>query len=195
MPKISSSKVELVCKECGKAFLRYKVHLWNYGKKNINNYCSKKCESLGRVVKLENFWDRVEKSDACWIWSGSYWENGYGKMMVEKKPYLAHRISWSLTFGEIPPGLWVLHKCDNHACVRPDHLFLGTFRDNVDDMVSKGRHAKGSTSGMSKLTEEQVLKIREELKPCETIKSLAEFYNVEVCTIHRIRKRQSWKHC
>lgn len=88
----------------------------------------------------DRFWPKVQKGDGCWEWQGSRLPHGYGHLTIPGRgvPY-AHRISWELTHGEIPDGLWVLHHCDNPPCVRPDHLFLGTAQDNVDDSIRKGR--------------------------------------------------------
>lgn len=85
------------------------------------------------------FWKRIKKSDQCWEWIGLKIKIGYGSLWWSDKMWLAHRISWTLHFGEIPNGKFVLHKCDNRACVRPSHLFLGTQLDNVRDCISKGR--------------------------------------------------------
>jgi hypothetical protein len=89
----------------------------------------------------ERFWSRVRKSDGCWEFvSGA--SKGYGYLNIgrrDEQEVLAHRYSWELHNGPIPDGLLVLHRCDNPPCVRPDHLFLGTKKDNADDMVRKGR--------------------------------------------------------
>jgi hypothetical protein len=87
------------------------------------------------------FWAKVYKTEGCWFWIAGKNQHGYGKISRTRKagPERAHRISWELNYGPIPDGLCVLHKCDNPPCVRPEHLFLGTKRDNHDDMVKKGR--------------------------------------------------------
>lgn len=88
----------------------------------------------------DRFWEKVTKGDGCWEWQGARIPHGYGNMTVPDHGHdYAHRISWQLHNGEIPAGLWVLHHCDNPPCVRPDHLFLGTAQDNVDDSIRKGR--------------------------------------------------------
>ena len=91
----------------------------------------------------ERFWRHVDQSGDCWVWTGSLTNGGYGHLGLGGRDGgtdRAHRVSWRLHFGEIPSGLWVLHKCDNPPCVRPEHLFLGTHDDNMRDCVSKSRH-------------------------------------------------------
>ena len=89
----------------------------------------------------ERFWSKVEMGPGCWRWTAALAPTGYG--MIGRGPRqgtaYAHRLCWELTVGPIPAGLYVLHRCDNRWCVNPDHLFLGTHRDNIDDMVAKGR--------------------------------------------------------
>lgn len=76
---------------------------------------------------------------SCWEWQGHRDDKGYGDVMFCGREQGAHRFAWESEFGHIPNGLYVLHKCDNPPCVRPDHLFLGTKADNSLDMVRKGR--------------------------------------------------------
>lgn len=92
-------------------------------------------------VQIENFWSKVNKTSTCWEWSASC-SNGYGSCSFQGKPWRAHRLSYTLTYGEIPSGMLVCHKCDNPACVNPEHLFLGSHKDNFQDMVAKGRQPK-----------------------------------------------------
>lgn len=88
-----------------------------------------------------SFWCRVDKTNDCWLWSGTLTDTGYGHMWYLGKRERCHRISYKLSFGEIPKGLLVCHHCDVRNCVNPSHLFLGTKKDNAHDMVVKGRHA------------------------------------------------------
>ena len=90
-------------------------------------------------------WPKVDCSgDGCWLWTGAIDHKGYGRIGMgapSRFVMRAHRATWELTFGPIPEGLCVLHKCDNPPCVRPSHLFLGTISDNSQDMAAKGRSA------------------------------------------------------
>lgn len=88
----------------------------------------------------ERFWANVVKRDGCWSWTARKARFGYGAMEVDCKPARAHRLSWEIHHGPIPAGLWVLHKCDNPECANPDHLYLGTTKDNFRDMIERGRH-------------------------------------------------------
>jgi hypothetical protein len=90
----------------------------------------------------ERFWNQVRRSEGCWEWIGIADADGYGKFTAAGKRSKAHRWAWTQTNGPIPEGLNVLHHCDNPPCVRPEHLFLGTQRDNLRDMAAKRRTHK-----------------------------------------------------
>lgn len=110
------------------------------GGQTRTKYCSSKCFGMGyRQPIEERFWRRVHKTDTCWVWTGgkAFW--GYGQIWYKGKSVKTHRISWILHFGEPEKGKFILHKCDNPPCVNPDHLFLGTAKDNIDDCIRKGR--------------------------------------------------------
>jgi len=113
---------------------------------------------------VHRFWQRVDKKGNCWGWTAASAYNGYGAFQGRidgVQFYRAHRYSWHLHNGPIPKGLLVRHTCDNAACVRPDHLLLGTYYDNNHDTIRSGRSNRGERQGHSKLTEAQVRFIRE----------------------------------
>lgn len=150
----------------------------------------------------ERFFDKVEKTESCWIWKAHKIKKGYGHFHYIQKDMLAHRYSYMIHKGNIPEGMYVLHKCDNRACVNPDHLFLGSMKDNCDDAIHKKRQkyfgfkepAKGELVITAKLSEKQVLEIRDLRDKGLTVKKLSEKFNVYWMTIHNIIHRKSWKH-
>lgn len=85
------------------------------------------------------FWGKVEKSTGCWLYLGAVNMWGYGKFWAERKDVYAHQFSWKIHFGPIPKGKIVLHHCDNPRCVRPEHLYAGTPKDNAQDCIRRGR--------------------------------------------------------
>lgn len=101
-----------------------------------------------------------EPNTGCWLWTEKL-SLGYGHIKIEKTKYKAHRFSYDTFVGNISEGLFVCHKCDERSCVNPDHLFLGTHRDNVNDMVSKKRHAFANGVPWVKLSAAHVRIIRE----------------------------------
>ena len=141
------------------------------------------------------FWEKVDRSGECWEWTayrqpfghGLLGRGGRGNGMA-----LAHRVSWELHYGSVPEGMNVCHRCDNPACVRPEHLFLGSQADNLADMRQKGR-AKGAPRGhehpKSKLTEEQARLV---LRSHETNKDLAARFGVAPNSIRYIRIGRNW---
>ena len=92
----------------------------------------------------ERFWAKVEKTSGCWEWTAAKFSTGYGAIRIKGFQRSTHRVAWELCYGQIPAGLCVLHRCDNKSCVRPDHLWLGTNRENTKDMHQKKRWQRKS---------------------------------------------------
>ncbi len=132
---------------------------------------------------------RVHKipETGCWLWDGYLNKHGYGHFRSFNKKILAHRASYQVYYGEIPEGLLVCHKCDTPACVNPDHLFLGTHKDNSLDALRKDRIARGAYNGKTKLTEEAVIDIR---TSSLSRKELAEKYGTTVGYVKNLRARK-----
>jgi hypothetical protein len=151
---------------------------------------------------VDRFWKYVDKSGDCWLWTGAKTFGGYGVIHDsgrKGKIVRAHRLSWELHNGPFPAELDVCHKCDNPACVRPDHLFLGSAKDNVADMVHKGRASGGSPRGslhhQAKLTEAQVLDIRAaHAAGAASQRQLAREYGVDRKAIQQVIRRKTWIH-
>lgn len=138
---------------------------------------------------IPRFWSKIRKSDGCWEWTASTYTTGYGVFCPNQNKVPAHRYMWELINGPIPDGLWVLHDCDNRLCVRPDHLHLGTRRDNIDEAVERKRTAWGTRSASAKLTETQV---REIFYSTGKVKDIAQRFGVVQSTVSVIRRGLSW---
>lgn len=163
---------------------------------------------------ISRFWKYVTKStdpDGCWHWAGTCDLAGYGRLNVNHRPHMAHRLSWIIHNGSIPDGMNVCHRCDNPPCVNPNHLFLGTQRDNIMDCFRKGRArrakgadtgwythpdsmARGEANGRSKVTEEVVMAIRTRYAAGVGPRQLAREYGIHRETIRMIVARRTWTH-
>lgn len=137
--------------------------------------------------------------DGCYeVISHKPGNHGYPLVSYKGKSQPAHRKVYEEMFAEIPKGFLVRHKCDNRICVNPEHLELGTFEDNMNDKVERGRQAKGEGNASSKLKEWQVKEIKWSLREkrllSEKVKYLAEKYNISISTVNDIYYRKTWKH-
>lgn len=158
---------------------------------------------------IDRFWPKVNKTDGCWLWTAAKFRFGHGAFQLNGQACKAHRIAYELTYGPIPAGMLVCHQCDNPSCVRPDHLWLGTIKDNNNDRHTKGRthpgrntrsgyklppgaHA-GERNSHAKLTEQQVTEIRQRYtSEVVAAQQLADEYNVSVYTIHKVTGGETW---
>lgn len=160
-------------------------------------------------LQVEAFWQRVDKSGECWVWTAARQKFGYGILRFEKRGWLAHRVAFLLTNGPITDGLCVLHHCDNPPCCNPAHLFLGTVIDNNKDRDAKGRNranvgktmaryphrrARGERQGSARLTAEAVRDMRDRVAGGELRSDLAKAYGVSWTTVDKAVKRLRWAH-
>lgn len=137
------------------------------------------------------------QKNGCWQWTASTCSGGYGTFNLNGKTVGSHRVSYLLHKGDIPKGLDICHTCDNVKCVNPDHLFLGTHRDNMQDMILKkrGHKARGSAHSQTSLTDKEVLEIRYLYSTSSyTMLELGSKFRVSKATIHRIVRRIYWTH-
>src|SRR5689334_20332193 len=145
---------------------------------------------------VDRFWSKVDKRgpDECWLWKASCQPSGYGQINVAHNIQTAHRLSWEIANGPIPNGMCVLHRCDVRSCVNPQHLFLGTHADNVVDKVSKDRHQYGERSPLAKLTEADVIAIRNAPRYPGFGIDLARRYGISPQNVCNIRHQRGWNH-
>jgi len=161
----------------------------------------------GKEVKItpkliERFWSRVDKESSpsgCWNWIGCKSPRGYGRFGIGKKMERANRISLALVVGSLKDDWHACHKCDNPSCVNPDHLWLGSPAENMQDMIKKGRRSnispKGECHGFSRLTENDAREIRERYIPWKFSRgTLAKIYGVSRGTIQAVLEGRTWRH-
>lgn len=203
----SVPKIERECQNCGTRF-------FVSASRGKRRFCSQRCGYANRCTDIvSRFWSHVAKGsepDACWLWTAAS-RSGYGSFRPRREQTIsAHRYSYLLNCGPIPPTLCVLHKCDEKLCIRPDHLFLGTNATNTADMIAKGRQAigernglakhperaaRGAQNGNTKLTAAQVVDIRARYTAGGvTLTALAAEYSVHTSTIHDVVQRKIWQH-
>lgn len=170
-------------------------------------------KGIRKIPKDRNeiFWSRVNRLDdnACWEWIGYMNTNGYGEFTVNRVKLSPHRLSYEIAYGDIPKGMFVCHHCDNPKCCNPEHLFIGTSKDNMIDAARKGRTSRGDNhymrmfpekvmrhekNGSHKLTEEQVSEIREMYDSGDVrLRPIAKKYDISHVQVSNIVNRRQWK--
>lgn len=174
----------VLCAKCGQSFRTVGAR----ANKIRNNKC---------CSQVERFWQKVEKRESgCWIYQGCRDKWGYAHVGINGKRRQAHRYSYELANGPIPVGKILMHSCDNPPCVNPAHLSIGTDADNHADAKRKGRNSRGEKTRRNKLTEAQVIGIRNRLRregpKRSNCRELAEEHGVNVGTIHAIEQGRTW---
>jgi predicted nucleic acid-binding Zn ribbon protein len=189
-------KYTRICPVCGKTFRSYHLK-----QKTCSHKCGKPLNNgrhpmseEQRIVRFWSFVSKPELDDGCWEWQMHLGRHGYGEFYWRKKTTTTHRLVWYLTNGDIPEGMQVCHTCDNRSCCNPAHLFLGTNKDNCDDKVKKGRQQKGAQCHMAKLSESDVITIRNLHASGGKYKELALAYGVSAACVQYIVSRKTWKH-
>lgn len=184
MPKLLK-----ICPQCHREFTAYLPS---------RRCCSRRCLAaflLSQEYLESRFWKYVRKTENCFIWTGGR-NPRYGKFSVSHREVYAHRFAYELAKGPIPNGMDVCHCCDNPICVRADHLFLGTRRENMRDAKSKNRTGapRGASSPNAKLTESQVREILRLRADGWSRRALSVEYELSPNTISSIIYRKRWRH-
>ena len=172
---------------------------------STNGICQPIILTAADIARFHHMVDERGPDD-CWPWLGAKWrgpdiENDYGQFhqRIQGKHVnrRAHRVAWFLVNGAIPKGLDALHVCDARICCNARHLFLGTYLDNTDDMMSKNRQAQGNRLPHAKLNPGKVIEIRRlrAAPPAErpSLAELAELFDVSTRAISKVELYQSWR--
>lgn len=184
------------CAKCGQLFKPDKSNL----NKGQGRHCSLECARANRPGDRDRFWAKVDirAPEECWEWKATRSPNGYGMFSPKGRNAIgAHRAAYEFVHGQIPEGHSICHRCDNPPCVNPSHLFAGLPRQNTADSMAKGRrrYARGDERPSSKLTEAQVMAIRERWRSGDAIqRRLAAEYGVSPAIICGIIKGKVWRH-
>lgn len=185
------------CAHCGAPFAMRKA---------TSRFCSKRCSGLAQNEAKRasgeheaRYWANVQRGadGDCWPWLASKSE-GYGQIRFAGEKLGSHVVSYRLAYGEVPPGLMVLHRCGNRECCNPAHLYAGNYADNTKDAVGHGTHVcnfgRGTSHIGSKLTPDQVRAIRDALARGQSQRSIAEQMGVGQQTISAINLGETWRH-
>ena len=204
--------MRITCDECGKVEeiplkLAQALTDWYVGANNTDfcPVCAVRrdpvalAEYLAKVTEeswVPLFWDKVEigSPTECWEWTAYTKSTGYGGYNVKGKTQRAHRLAWMLHYGPIPGDQWVCHSCESRSCCNPAHLYLAVPKKRSADTVARGRQVSGAEAAKSvgKLSAADVLAIRAALARNVIVRVLANKYNVNVRTIRKIKRRQTW---
>jgi hypothetical protein len=188
------------CEQCGKSMKCYPSSA-------DRRCCSAAClYALREADEVPRFWRSVDKTDTCWLWNGTCQLGGYGIFTThQRKKVTVHRYSFTLANGTIPDDMLICHHCDVPPCIRPDHLYAGTPKDNSRDMIERGRANTNVAGNRAVLTEDEVRAIRRRYGPPRgnagyqsrfvepTAKQLGSEFGVSKETVIAIVNRRCWK--
>jgi len=185
------------CAQCGQTFWRDRRNTLAYWGKA--KFCGRRCAGVFNAARLrairltleQAFHARVHKGAECWRWTGSQDKDGYGILTYGKRTYRAPRLALRFDGRPVPTGKYACHHCDNPACVRPDHLYHGTPKQNSKDAATRDRAIRGERQHMAKLTEAAVREIRASRTPDLV---LAQKFGVSRSAVSLARAGRTWGH-
>jgi hypothetical protein len=183
---VKRTKPTKTCPTCGRTF---------YHSQDKVIHCSRECYQPQSPEHIAaRFWSKVEFGDGCWMWRAGISSSGYGAFKAGGKQYRAHKFAYELMHGLAPAGMFVCHKCDTPACVRPGHLFLGTPKDNLQDCKRKGRTSRGELSPRATLTVESVRAIRAMRSRGQSYKQIALAVRASIGAVSHVLNGRVWTH-
>lgn len=173
----------------------YDVCLCGQRKRDVSKLCRKCAYAAQRSTYRDRFESKFAKTDGCWLWQGTVnnrW--GYGQFFANRKTYRAHRFSYEFFKGAIPAGADVCHTCDVCLCVNPDHLWLGTQKENSQDMVRKKRSLVGAKNSQARLRDDEIIEMRQLRLGGMPQADLARIYGIKQPHVSDIINRKKWAH-
>lgn len=175
-----------VCAVCGSAYYLPPSH------RVKSHACSRACRAKmqsewQRKDLAQRFWQKVDKSGDCWVWTGALLKTGYGSIRIDKKAMRAHRVAYELCVGPIPRGLLLRHSCDNPRCVNPAHLLTGGKKENTADAIERGQHLIGERHPKAKLTDSSIADIRRDIARGVSGIDIARAHGVSESLISKIK--------
>jgi hypothetical protein len=200
--------VNRICHTCNKEFITRPCEKRKYCgvkciKRSTNHFDGKRRKSFWdnatedqKLIRYKEIFEKkVVRKEGCWGWKSPAGSAGYGHLGFKKYLTTAHRLSWIIHNGSIPEDLWVLHKCHNPICSNPDHLYLGTPKDNTRDMILAGRAVYNQQSSKNaKLTLEQAKEIKHLLATTDLSQyEIAKKFNVGRGTVQDIKRNKMWR--
>ena len=190
-------EVTALCAKCGTPYIVKR------GARFCSDPCRRRSQSAINMGKgLRDFWDRVERCEhewpcsyCCALWTGAFYETGYGEIVVRKKRTTTHRVAWELWNGRpVPEGLVVAHYCHRRACVNPLHIRPVTQAENVEDSIRDWRHAFGERQGHSKFTDATATEALALYAIGWSFMAIAEHFDVTYATAQSLCLGETWKH-
>jgi len=175
---------ESTCVVCGKSYYVPPAHRKN--SKSCSWACRNVLISGERTDLSERFWEKVSKTDTCWLWTAGTTKSGYGSIRINGAAKRAHRVAYEMLVGPIPEGAVLLHSCDTPACVNPAHLSIGSQKENIHDAIEKGRHCHGEKHWNYKISPQIIKDIQSAHVGGATGRAIAKHFAISESLVSKI---------